>query len=153
MLSSPPSRPRRQAAPGSGVGKAKKFLDYVCTMYYIVHMRFGDYTRTVRERLKRGDASFSVRQVARRVGVEPAYLSKVERNHVAPPSETKICRLAAELGEDRDFMLALGGKIATDLQQIIRLRPQLFASLLRHLGEAPEEVVLEVERQVRESGK
>ena len=89
-------------------------------MYYIIHMRFGDFTRSVRERLKRDDSRFSVRQVARRVGVEPSYLSKVERNHVAPPSETKIGRLAAELGEDRDVMLALGGKIATDLQQIIR---------------------------------
>lgn len=122
-------------------------------MYYIIHMRFGDFTRSVREKLKRDDARFSVRQVARRVGVEPAYLSKVERNEVAPPSETKICRLAVELGEDRDVMLALGGKVATDLQQIIRLRPRLFASLLRRLGEAPEEVVREIERQVKESGK
>jgi transcriptional regulator with XRE-family HTH domain len=94
-----------------------------------------------------------VRQVARRIGVEPAYLSKVERNLVAPPSEEKICRLAAELGEDRDVMLALGGKIATDLQQIIRLRPQLFGSLLRRLGEVPEEVVSEIERQVKERRK
>lgn len=122
-------------------------------MYYTIHMTFGDFVRSARERLKRDDSRFSVRQVARRVGVEPAYLSKVERNHVAPPSETKICRLAAELGEDRDVMLALGGKIATDLQQIIRLRPQLFGSLLRYLGEAPEEVIGEIERQVREKRK
>jgi transcriptional regulator with XRE-family HTH domain len=122
-------------------------------MYYTVHMTFGDFVRSARERLKRDDARFSVRQVARRVGVEPAYLSKVERNHVAPPSETKICRLAAELGEDEDVMLALGGKIATDLQQIIRHRPQLFGSLLRHLGGAPEEVVSDIERQVKERRK
>jgi transcriptional regulator with XRE-family HTH domain len=119
-------------------------------MYYIIHMTFGDFVRSARERLKRADSRFSVRQVAQRVGVEPAYLSKVERNHVAPPSEKKICRLAVELGEDRDVMLALGGKIATDLQQIIRLRPRLFGSILRHLGEAPEEVVSEIERQIKE---
>ena len=144
---------RRPAAPGSDIGDEKKSLDNMCTMYYIIHMRFGDFTRSVRERLKRDDARFSVRQVARRVGVEPAYLSKVERNKVAPPSEAKICRLAAELGEDRDVMLALGGQVANILQQIIRLRPRLFASLLRRLEEAPEEVVREIERQVQESGK
>ncbi len=34
--------------------------------------------------------SFSIRQVAVRIGVEPSYLSKVERGEEAPPSEEKI---------------------------------------------------------------
>ena len=60
-------------------------------------MAFGEYIRERREALKIQDRRFSVRQVAQRIGVEPAYLSKIERGDVAPPSEGKIQALAAEL--------------------------------------------------------
>ena len=40
---------------------------------------FGDYLRQRREELRAKDSKFSVRQVAAAVGVEPSYLSKVER--------------------------------------------------------------------------
>ena len=63
-------------------------------------MNFGDYIRQKRERLRRNDRRYSVRQVAQRIGVEPAYLSKIERGDFAPPSEEKIALLAQELGED-----------------------------------------------------
>jgi|GEM_PF-5965812 len=43
-------------------------------------MTFGNHLRSVREGLKAEDRKFSVRQVAQRVGIEPAYLSKIERN-------------------------------------------------------------------------
>ena len=75
-----------------------------------------------------------MRQVARRIGVEPAYLSKVERDEVAPPSEGKIRRLAMELGEDSDVLLSMAGKVSSDLLEIIRRRPQAFGALLRSLA-------------------
>ena len=112
--------------------------------------RFGPAVREIRERLRRDDRRFSVRQVARRVGVEPAYLSKVERAEVAPPSEATTLRLAQELGQDPDVMLALAGKVSSDLQEIIRKRPRLFADLIRQLKEAPDDAVLRVVREVRD---
>ncbi len=66
---------------------------------------FGDYTRERRELLKTKDASFSLRQVANRIGVEPSYLSKVERGEQPPPSEEKIRALARELNENADVLL------------------------------------------------
>ena len=45
---------------------------------------FGVAVRTVREELRRSDRRYSLRQAAQRVGVEPAYLSKIERGDVAP---------------------------------------------------------------------
>ncbi len=111
---------------------------------------FGPRVRTIRERLRRDDRRYSVRQVARRVGIEPAYLSKIERGEVAPPSEATTVRLANELGEDPDVMLALAGKVSADLQAIIRKRPRLFADLIRQLKEAPDEAVLRVVREVRD---
>ncbi|MDE0393010.1 MAG: helix-turn-helix domain-containing protein [Rhodospirillales bacterium] len=112
--------------------------------------QFGSTVRGIRERLRRDDRRFSVRQVAQRVGIEPAYLSKIERGEVAPPSEATTVRLAAELGQDPDVLLALAGKVSGDLQEIIRKRPRLFAELIRQLKEAPDDAVLRVVREVRD---
>lgn len=111
---------------------------------------FGDFVRARREALLRDDPRFSLRQVAERVGVQPSYLSKVEREEVAPPSEATIRRLAEELGEDPDVMLALAGKVSSDLQDAIRKRPRLFARLIRELRDAPDRAVDRVVRRVRE---
>ena len=111
---------------------------------------FGVTVRETRERLRQRDRRYSLRQVAQRVGVEPAYLSKIERGDVAPPSEAMTKRLAKELGKDPDVLLALGGKVSSDLQEIIRRRPKLFADLLRQLREAPDHAILRVVREVRD---
>lgn len=111
---------------------------------------FGTTVRHIRERLRAHDRRYSVRQVARRVGIEPAYLSKIERGDVAPPSEATTVRLAQELGEDPDVMLALAGKVSADLLATIRSRPRLFADLIRRLKEAPDDEVFRLVREVRE---
>ena len=113
-------------------------------------MTFGEYVRTVREGIRSRDRAFSVRRVAQRIGVEPAYLSKIERNQMAPPSEAAIRRLAAELDEDPDLLLAMAGKVSSDLKGIILRRPRLFADLLRELKDAPDHAILRVVREVRD---
>ena len=115
-------------------------------------MTFGGRVRAVRQRLLGGDRAFSVRQVAQRVGIEPAYLSKIERDHMAPPSEVVIRRLAEELNEDPDLLLAMAGKVSSDLKNIILRRPRLFADLLRQLKDAPEDAIHQVVREVRDGG-
>ena len=125
-------------------------LDEVCTMYYIVHIMFGNYVRSVREGKRKSDRRFSLRQVARRIGIEPAYLSKVERNEVRPPSEAKICLLADELEEDPDALLALAGKVRSDVLEIIRRRPKSFAQLVRRLEDASESDMREMVKKVKE---
>jgi transcriptional regulator with XRE-family HTH domain len=111
---------------------------------------FGSYVRERREHRRETDPRFSVRQLAQRIGVEPSYLSKVERDDVAPPSEATILRLAAELDEDRDVLLALAGKVSSDLQEAIRKRPELFAALIRELKGMPDQAVLRLVREVRD---
>lgn len=113
-------------------------------------MPFGAYVRAARERIRGHDRTFSVRQVAQRIGVEPAYLSKIEREQMAPPSEAAIRRLAHELHEDPDLLLAMAGKVSSDLKNIILRRPRLFADLLRQLKDAPEHAILRVVREVRD---
>jgi transcriptional regulator with XRE-family HTH domain len=112
--------------------------------------QFGRYIRNRRERLRATDRAFSVRQVAERVGLEPSYLSKIERGEQAPPSEQKIRSLAKDLEEDPDVLLALAGKVSTDLQAIIRKRPALFGELIRELKRLPDRAVLRLVREVRD---
>ena len=113
-------------------------------------MTFGKHIRTFREKIFKEDRSYSVRQVAQRIGVEPSYLSKIERDQVAPPSEATITRLAQELGEDSDLLLAMAGKVSSDLRDIILRRPQLFAELLRQLRDAPDHAIESVAREIRD---
>lgn len=113
-------------------------------------MTLGSYLRNARERRRERDRTYSLRQVALRIGVEPAYLSKIERDQVPPPSEGAIRRLACELEEDPDLLLAMAGKVSSDLQAIILQRPQLFADLLRQLKDAPDHAIWTVVREVRD---
>ena len=111
---------------------------------------FGKFVRECREQRRKKDARFSIRQLAARIGVQPSYLSKVERGEQPPPSEEKIVALARELGEDKDVMLALAGKVSGDLKQIILKRPRHFAQLIRELKDMPEHAVLRLVREVRD---
>jgi transcriptional regulator with XRE-family HTH domain len=124
-------------------------------MYCVVHDilmgdSFGKYIREKREKLRQEDKRYSLRQVAFRIGIEPSYLSKIERGEPAPLSEEKITALAKELKEDHDVLLALSGKVSRDLQEIIRRRPQLFANLIRELKDLPDHAVLRLVREVRD---
>ena len=127
-------------------------VDRTCTVYYHIHIMqsFGQYIRLQREKRRASDPAFSVRQVAGRIGVEPSYLSKVERDETPPPSEEKIRALALDLGEDPDVLLAMAGKVSADLQEVIMKRPLLFAKLLRELKDQPEHAVLRLVREVRD---
>ena len=109
---------------------------------------FGSYIRNRREAMSAKDKTMSLRQVALRIGVEPAFLSKVERDLTPPPSEAKVIALADVLGEDPDLLLAMAGKVSSDLLQIIKNRPQLFGEVLRQLKKQPDHAILHVVRQV-----
>ena len=111
---------------------------------------FGRHVRKTRLRLQAENPRYSLRQVALRSGIKPTYLSRLERGELDPPSEVTTKRLAEELGEDPDVMLALAGKVSSDLQEIIRKRPQLFAALIRQLKAAPDHAVLKIVREVQD---
>ena len=55
---------------------------------------FGTHIRARREALKASNPAFSLRQLAQRLGVQPSYLSKIERGTESPPTETRIRDLA-----------------------------------------------------------
>jgi transcriptional regulator with XRE-family HTH domain len=111
----------------------------------------GEYVREKREALRLNDRRYSLRQVAGHIGVEPSYLSKIERGETsAYLTEEKIRLLADYLSEDPDVLLALSGKISLDVQEIIRKRPKLFAQLIRDLKRTPDHAILRIVREVRD---
>jgi transcriptional regulator with XRE-family HTH domain len=110
----------------------------------------GEFIRQHRESLREDDPRYSVRQVAERLGIEASYLSKVERDIGSPPSEDTLVRLAADLGLDADVVLALAGKVSSDLRDAIRKRPQLFGQLIRELKDMPDSAMLRLVREVRD---
>lgn len=103
--------------------------------------QLGAFIRQKREALLENDRSFSQQQVSRKIGIEQSYLSKIERGVATKLSEQKIIALAELLGEDSDYMLALGGKVSADVLGIINQRPRLFSRLVRQMKNMPEDVI------------
>ena len=91
------------------------------------HSSFGATVRRLREEKKIG-----LRKFAQMVGMSPTYLSKVERDQFNPPSEEKIKAIAAALGEDANGLLALAGRVSSDLADIVQRQIQ------RHPREAAD---------------
>ncbi len=110
---------------------------------------FGTFVRKKRLALRSESAEFSLRRVALQIELEPSYLSKIERGLVPPPGEKTIRRLADALGEDGDVLLALAGKVSTDVQRAIMKRPEQFAELIRLLKDAPDRAVSGMVREAR----
>jgi transcriptional regulator with XRE-family HTH domain len=95
------------------MGKAKK-------------MRFGQYIRQLRTAKE-----ITLREFARQLGVSPTYISQIEQDKFSPPAEERVVRMAQILGEDVDELLALAGRVAEDLPEIIRRHPRELATFLR----------------------
>jgi transcriptional regulator with XRE-family HTH domain len=110
----------------------------------------GALLREQRQKLLEADRKFTLRQVALRIGLEPSYLSKVERGETIRLSEKRLAALADDLGLDPDIVLALSGKVSKDVQDIIRKRPGLFAQLIRELEDVPDNAVLRIVREVKD---
>lgn len=88
--------------------------------------KFGATIRDLREAQQ-----ISLRKFADKVGISPTYLSKIERDEFPPPGEETVKKFAEALGQDPDELLALAGKVSSDLPAIIQQRPRELASFLR----------------------
>lgn len=93
----------------------------------------GAYLKARREALNREHVGYSIRCVAKRVGMHHSYLSKVERGERDSLDEHRIRALARELGEDPELLLALGGKLSPDLSCCLSRNPHLFREFLDKL--------------------
>jgi len=116
----------------------------------VTRSKFGKRIRVLREKLLKEDREYSLRRFAVRVGMSPTYLSKVERGDLPPPGEEKVKTIAKELGQDPDELLALAGKVASDIPEIIRRRPVAMAKLIRRMRNMEDEQVERIFRIVED---
>ena len=89
---------------------------------------FGQIIRDLR--IKRKEYS-SLRDFARRVGLSPAYLSRIENGKEPPPSDKVIDKLAEALGADRYELLGHAGKVPVEFYEAFERNPKGMASFLR----------------------
>jgi transcriptional regulator with XRE-family HTH domain len=90
--------------------------------------KFGALVRREREAKEIG-----LREMAKMIGVSPTYLSKVERDEFPPPAEDRVKQIAKIIGYDTDELLAIAGRVPSDLSDIIKKHqhPTELAALLR----------------------
>lgn len=70
-------------------------------------------------RLLRTDAGLSLRQLAARIGVSSAYLSRVENGHDAPPTGERLASIARELSIPPELLMDMGDRLAPTLASYI----------------------------------
>jgi mannitol/fructose-specific phosphotransferase system IIA component (Ntr-type) len=81
--------------------------------------RFGQTLRTLRM-----SAELSLRELARRVGVTPGYLSQVECGHLAPPTKNRLQKIAGVLGVSSHDFLRMSGRLDPVLLHYLVENPQ-----------------------------
>jgi transcriptional regulator with XRE-family HTH domain len=79
--------------------------------------KFGGFIR--REREAKG---IKLREMARKIGVSPTYLSKVETEDWKP-GEDKLRKIADMIECDADELVARAGRVPSELSEIIRQHP------------------------------
>ena len=86
-----------------------------------LHMN-ASFGRAIREaRRQRG---ISQKELADRAGIDFTYLSKIENDRMAPPSEKAIAAMAEALEMDADELIRLAGKVPTDLAEFLVTDPE-----------------------------
>jgi HTH-type transcriptional regulator, competence development regulator len=109
---------------------------------------FGALVRQEREAKEIG-----LREMAKMIGVSPTYLSKVERGDFPPPAEDKVKKIARIIGRDPDELLALAGRVASDVTDIIRqhAHPREMADFLRAAKGLTAEELARLARQAQKA--
>jgi transcriptional regulator with XRE-family HTH domain len=93
----------------------------------------GLFIRNVRQQLEAQHTGYSLRAVAKRIGIQHSYLSKLERGEYAPLKERRIRALADDLGIDENILFALSGKIPPRHQNIIEAQPEAYIQAINNL--------------------
>jgi HTH-type transcriptional regulator, competence development regulator len=102
-------------------------------------------------RQEREAKEIRLREMAKKIGISPTYLSKIERGDFDPPAEDKVRKIAKIIGHDADELLALAGRVASDLTEIIRQRPRELADFLRSAQGLSAEDIARFARQAQKA--
>jgi transcriptional regulator with XRE-family HTH domain len=80
---------------------------------------FGESIREMREA-----QSLGLRVAAERLGISPAYLSRIERSKERPPKPELIKKMARLFGGDSDLLFRLSASTDPDIAEYLHLVPK-----------------------------
>jgi transcriptional regulator with XRE-family HTH domain len=100
----------------------------------------------------RRDHGRTQRDVARELGIDFTYLSKLENDRGEPPGEETVRSLAKLFDVDVEKLLALAGKLPAELRQRAQTDVQ-FATLLRTLPRLSDEDLRRIYKNAGMGGK
>ena len=111
------------------------------------NLTFGEYLKKIRVENK-----ISQRDLAAQIGVDFTYLSKIENNKMAPPSEETIKKIAQALNENVDNLILLANKIPSDYKEVLKASEQIPLMLRKISNFSPEQqqkamdAIIEIEK-------
>jgi transcriptional regulator with XRE-family HTH domain len=65
-----------------------------------------------------------LRELARLIDKSPGYISDVEQDHVPPPSEDVILKIAAALNADKKKLLTVAKKMDPEISSYVARKPE-----------------------------
>jgi transcriptional regulator with XRE-family HTH domain len=80
----------------------------------------------------RHEAGLHQRDIAQRIQTTTGYVSQIEGDACSPPTEAKILAIAEILNVNVDHLLALAGRVPTDVAAIVRRNPKLWGVVRSH---------------------
>lgn len=102
-------------------------------------------------RKARKDKGYSQRELAKHLGVDFTYLSKLENDHADyPPKEEVIRKLAKNLNLNPEELIFLAGRIPQQYEEILKQNPREMLVLFRRMQENPE-FAQEISQAAREN--
>ena len=94
---------------------------------FVPHFTLGEFIKKYRE--KKG---YSLRKLAHDVGISPTMLSKMEHDADGfKAGEETLVKIADLLDVNSDSLLAMAGKIPSDVKEVFLQEPQGWSKLLR----------------------
>jgi transcriptional regulator with XRE-family HTH domain len=96
----------------------------------------------------RRERNLTQRDVAAKLGIDFTYLSKLENDRGEPASEDLVRKLAEILDADAEDLLALAGRVPTELREMAQ-QDVTFARLLRQLPNASESDLKDIYKRLK----
>ena len=83
-----------------------------------MEQKFGTLLKGIRR-----SKQVSQRELAKRVGVDFSYISKIENNRLAPPAADTIIKMCEALDVPSEVLLAHAGKVSSEMKDAITASP------------------------------